>query len=220
QLRQEVLLARLAELAAGGLGLELLDEIPQLEPAEKIRVGIGPLSMSQVRFLLSLGRAIARVLSFEGGCNDEHVSQTAFSVGFHDHPADSRVRCQATKLAADRRQLAIFVHGSQLKQRLVAVANRFGPWWIEEGEFVDQAEVEGQKLEDDRRKVGSLNLGRHESLAAEIVVFAEQPDADSGANAAAAALPLVGRCLRDRFNRQPLQFAARRVAADARGPGI
>src|SRR5438046_1917423 len=76
QLGQKVLLARLAKLAAGGFGFELMDEIPELEPAEEIGVGVEPLSVCQIGLLLPLGGAVAWILHFEGGSDDQHIGET------------------------------------------------------------------------------------------------------------------------------------------------
>src|SRR5437667_1964806 len=62
QFRQEVLLAGFAKLSARYLALEVLHEIPKLQPAEKIGIRVEPLRMGQVGFLLSLGRPASRVL--------------------------------------------------------------------------------------------------------------------------------------------------------------
>ena len=53
QLRQKILLARFAKLAPRNFRLQPLDEIPEFEPAEKIGIGVEPLRVSQVGFLLS-----------------------------------------------------------------------------------------------------------------------------------------------------------------------
>ena len=75
-------------------------------------------------------------------------------------------------------------------------------------------------MQNDCRQVGPLDFRRGESLAGEIVLLAEQPDADAGTEAAAAPFPLVGGSLRNGLNRQPLDLAAGAVAADAGGAGI
>ena len=147
-------------------------------------------------------------------------ARQCFAVGFENHPADPRIDRQPGQLPAERRELALVVDRTQLEQRLVAVANRFGPRRIEEGKLVDRAQVEREQLQDDRRQIRPLNFRRREAVAAEKVLFAEQPNADARPDAAAAALPLIGRGLRNGFDRQPLQLAAGRVAADAGGAGI
>ena len=61
-----------------------------------------------------------------------------------------------------------------------------------------------------RRISGSVNR------AGEKIFFGIEPDADSIGNAPATAFALVGAGLGDLLDRQPLDFAARRVAADTR----
>ena len=215
QLGEKILPAGFAELPAARLLLELLDEIPQLEPAEEIRIGIGPLGMGRVGLLLAIGRPLARVLHFQGRGDDQHVGQAVLAVGLQDHPADPRIDGQAGELPAERRQPAVLVDRAQLEQRLVAVANRLGPRRIEKRKLVDRPQIERQKLQDHRGQVRPLNFRRREPLAAQEIFFAEQANADARPDAAAAPLALVGRGLRNRLDRQPLHFAAGRVAADA-----
>ena len=66
-----------------------------------------------------------------------------------------------------------------------------------------------------RRISGSVNSGRQLE-----VLFGVQPDADAVRGAAAAALALVGRRLRDRLDRQPLHLGPAAVPGDARGARV
>jgi len=137
QLGEEILLARLAKLVASGFGLEVVEKIPQLHPTEEVGVGIEPLGVSEVGFLLPLGGALPRVLDLKGSRDDQHVGQTLLAARFNDHATDARVGGKAGELAADGCELAILIHGAQLEERLVAIANRLGPRRIEKRKLID-----------------------------------------------------------------------------------
>src|SRR5262249_50412596 len=161
-------------------------EIPQLQPAQKIGVRIEPLRVREVRFLLPIGRAIAWILNFQRGSDDQHFRQTMLAAGLDDHSADARINRQSGELAPDRRERFVFIDRAQLKQRLVAVADRLRTRWIEKRKFVDRTEVERQQLQNDSSEVRTLNFRRGKPLAGQIVVLAVQSDANAGCDSPAA----------------------------------
>src|SRR6478609_838239 len=165
QLRQKILLARLAELAPCNFRLQSLHEIPQREPAEKIGVRIEPLRVSQVSFLLSLDRPLARILHFERGGNNQNIGQALLAAGLDNHPSDSRINRQARELPANWRQPTVFIDRAQLKQRLVAVTDRLRSRRIEKWKLIDRAKIERQKLQNDGRQICPLNFRRGKPLA-------------------------------------------------------
>jgi len=101
-----------------------------------------------------------------------------------------------------------------------AVAHLAAVGRVEERELVDLAEPERLHLQDHRSEAGAQDLGVRIGRAGLEVLRGVQADADAVRLAAAAALALVGGCLRDGFDRQSLDLQARAVAADPRGARI
>ena len=91
---------------------------------------------------------------------------------------------------------------------------------LDERERGDVAEVERGHLQDDRGEVGAQDLRVGELRPGLEVVLGVEPDADAVGRAAAAALALVGRGLRDRLDRQPLHLEPLAVAGDAGRAGV
>jgi hypothetical protein len=152
---------------------EVLGEVPQIEPRQKIRFGVQPLRVGHVSLLLPFGRPITGILHFEGRRNNQEVGQAALAICFNDHPPNSRIDRQPGQLPPNRRQPAGFIDSSQLEQISVAVADCFAARRIEKRKFVNGAQIQSEQLQDDSGQVRALNLGRGESLPAQVVFLAE-----------------------------------------------
>ena len=101
-----------------------------------------------------------------------------------------------------------------------SIANLAGVRRFDEREVRDLAEPGLGHLQDHGREVGAQDLGLGELRTGGEVLLAVEPDADARSQASAASGPLVGRCLRDGFDRQSLHLGARRIARDSREPGV
>ena len=77
-----------------------MKEVPQLEVAEEVRIGMSELFVLFVRRLLFVERPVAWVLSFEGGRDDQDVVQTSLGVPGQDDARDPRIDGQPRQLAA------------------------------------------------------------------------------------------------------------------------
>ena len=87
-----------------------------------------------------------------------------------------------------------------------AVGDVAGVRRFDERERRHVAQADGGHLQDDRGQVGAQDLGIGELRPGLEVLLGVQPDADAVGDAPAAALPLVGRRLGDRLDRQPLDL--------------
>ena len=101
-----------------------MKEIPQLQEAEKVRIGMSKRLVLFVRLLLLVDRAIARVLSFQRRCDDQDVIQTRLVITRQNDARNARIDRQLGELASEFRQLVTLVDRSEFKQRFVSVANR------------------------------------------------------------------------------------------------
>ena len=106
---QEVLLAELAELILGQVLALLLDEAPEVEQGQEVRVRVIEGGVDLVRRLLTVERALARVLDAQGAGDDQHLGQAVVIPGGEQHPAEARVHRQARELEPERGQLAPLV---------------------------------------------------------------------------------------------------------------
>ena len=94
-------------------------------------------------------RPVAHVLDAQRGCNDEHLVQRLAIARLQDHAANARVQRQFGQLGAHGRQLVVIVHRAQLAEQGIAVGDRLGPRWLQEGELIDLAEAKALHAQDD-----------------------------------------------------------------------
>ena len=88
------------------------------------------------------------------------------------------------------------------------------------GKTLDVGQVQRFHAQDDagQRRAQHFRIG--EARPGVEIRFVVQADADALRHPAAAAGPLVGRCLRDLFDLQLLDLVAVRIALDPRQPGV
>ena len=79
-------------------------------------------------------------------------------------------------------------------------------WRVDERKLKRRPELLIRHRQNDRRQIGALNLGLGELGPGVEVLFFEEPDCDTGTEAAATAAALVGRCLRYRLDWQTLDL--------------
>jgi hypothetical protein len=171
--------------------------------------------------LLLLGRAFTGVLDGQRRGEDEDLAETAVAVGLDHHATEPRIERQLRELAAERRQLLARillgrVERTELFQKLDAVLDVAPVRRIDERERRDVTEPKRGHLQNDRGKVGAEDLRVGELGPRDEVIVAVEPDAGAVGHPPAAPLALVGRRLRDRLDRQPLDFEAVAVARDPR----
>ena len=219
QVVQEVGAAHAAEGRGGELALPLGQVIPQVQVGDEVRVRVGEPAVLVVGLLLRLGRPLARVLDGQRRRDDQHLADAAVPVGFEDHPADARVHGKPGQLAPQAGDVATFER-VQLGEEGQSVGDVAGVGRVDEREGGDVAEADGRHLQDHRGQVGAQDLGIGELRPGLEILFGVQPDADAVGGAPAAALALVGRRLRDRLDRQPLNLGPVAVPGDARGARV
>jgi hypothetical protein len=121
---------------------------------------------------------------------------------FQHHTRQARVDRELAELAAQRRQLInrrLLVGGNrpELFQQTHAVLNIAFIRRFDERKRRDVAQPQGGHLQDNGRQVGAQNFRVGKLRARQEIVFGIETNADPFRHAAAAALTLVGRCLRD-----------------------
>ncbi len=214
--------AALAELVARQLAAPAAHVLPEVQPGQEIRAGIGEAGVRGVRLGGLVRRPLAGILGREPGRDDHDLVQAAQLVGLEHHATDARVDRQPGQRAPDVRQPGGIAadHGPQLGEQADAVAHRGAIGGVDERELLDRAELGARHLQDDRGEVGALDLGVGELGSGVEVVGGVEPDADAVRDAPAAPGALGGRGLRDRLDGQALDLRAPRVARDARGPRV
>ena len=220
QVVEELGVAALAELVAGEAELLLAQVAPEVHEREEVGALVGEARVESVRLLALVGRPLARVDDRERGRDHDHLAGAAAAVALEHHPAEPRVDRQLREPAAERRQPLAVVERRELLQQPDPVAHLAPVGRVEEREVLDVAEPRGGHLQDHRGEVRAQDLGVGEPRALVEVLLRVEPDADAVRDAPAAALALVGRRLRDRLDRQPLDLQPRAVAADPRRAGI
>ena len=218
---QELALGLLAELVDRELVAALVQVAPEVEEGEEVRAVVGVAGVRLVGLGLLVGGPLANVLDRERRGDHDHLVGAAEPVGLEHHPAHPRVHGQLREPPAERGEVAAgLVQRAQLLQQRDAVAHLAAIRRVQEREVLDVAEVDRRHLEDHGREARAQDLGLGEARALEEVLLAVEADRDAVGRAPAAALALVGRRLRDRLDRQPLDLQPRAVARDAGGPRV
>ena len=220
QVVEELGVAATAELVARQRALLLAQVAPQVQEREEVGMLVGEAGVELIGLLALLGRALARVLDRQRGGDDDDLLRAAEPVGLEDHPAEPRVDGQLGEPAAERRELLALVERGELLQQADPVADLTPVGRVQEREVGDVAELRRRHLEQHAGQVGAEDLRVGEARALLEVLLVVEPDADPVGDPAAAALALVGRRLRDRLDRQPLDLQPRAVAADPGGAGV
>ena len=102
-----MLLAPGAQLRLRQVFVRLAVGVPEFQHAEKLRRGIGENGMGVVGGLACIGRAFARILDAQEGCDHQHLAQHAVLARRDQHARQLRIDRKPGHLAADRRQAAI-----------------------------------------------------------------------------------------------------------------
>ncbi len=95
EIGKEVLLARLAEFAAGEGVFLFVKKFPDVEVGEEVGVGVGEFFVRGVGEVALIEGTVARVLGREGGGDDEDVVEAAVLLTGEDHATDSGVDGEA-----------------------------------------------------------------------------------------------------------------------------
>jgi hypothetical protein len=220
QVVQELGQAALAELVAGELALALAQVPPQVQVGDEVRALVGEPGVRLVGLRGLVAWPLARVLDRQRGSDDDHLGRAAQPIGLEHHPAHPRVDRQVGQAPPQLRQPAANVERAELLEQRDPVAHLAPVRRVDEREVLDVAETGRGHLQDHRRQARALDLRIGEARARRKIVLLVETDADALGDASAAALALVGRRLRDRLDRQPLDLQPRAVAADPRRPRV
>ena len=206
---------------AGRPGLLLLLEVlPELEVGEEVGVGVGEPGVQLVGVRPMLQRPLPRVLDGQCRGDHHHLGEAAGAAALQHHPGQPRVDRELGQPAADVGEALAGVERAQLLEQVDAVGDVAPVRRVDERERGDVAQADGGHLEDDAGQVGAQDLRFGVFRAGQEVRLVVQPDADAVGRAAAAALALVGRGLRDRLDGQPLHLEAVAVAGHPGGAGV
>jgi hypothetical protein len=117
-------------------------------------------------------------------------------------------------------QVLVLVDCAEFGQAPVAVTDGARVRRLDERKLVHFTELESEHAQDHagQRRAQDFRIAVLRPRVE--IFFVVQAHADSRTDAAAAALALLGSCLRDRLDVQALKLVALRVALDARGAGI
>ena len=220
KLSQQLLLLALGDLVFALPALAVLQPLPQLQVAEKLRAFVVELLVRGIGGLRVFDRPVAHVLHAEGAGDDQDFGQRLAVARFEDHAADTRVERQTRQLAADRREFVEIVDRAEFGEQLVTVGDGAFRWWFQERKVLDRAEVQRLHPQDHagQRRTHDFRVAELRALAEILLVV--QADADAVADTPAAPGTLVRRGLADRLDQQLLDLVAVAVALDARGAGV
>ena len=218
--REEVVAAGLVELPVRFVVQPLLEEPPELEEAEEVRLLVGELLLRLVGGLRALERPLARVLHRQRSGDHQHFGEASLLFCREYHPADPRIDRKPRELAPDLRQVVPLVHCPELREERVAVGDRPRRGGIDERELLDRDEPERLHPQDHRRerRAEHLRLGERRTPAEVLLVV--EADADPGGDPPAAARPLLRRGLADPLDLELLDLAAVAVPLDPREAGV
>ena len=209
-------LSAVRELLAG----ERLEELPEVDERQEVRALVAEAQVRLVRRLRLLEGPLARVGHRERARDHQRLREAAALARRQHDPTDPRVERQLRELAADRRERAALVDRAQLGEELVAVGDRPRRRRLDERERVDRPELERGHLQDHARERAPQDLRLREPRARLVVGLGVEPHADAVAHAPAAPGALVGVRPRDLLDLEQRGLVARRVALDAREPGV
>lgn len=114
-----------------------LQVVPDLEQREEVRLLVVKTSVRPVRRLGPLERALARIIHFEHGGDDEHLGEAVLALRRDDHARDARVDREARELPPERREGVGLIHGAELGEKLIAIGDHARRRRVEEGEALD-----------------------------------------------------------------------------------
>jgi hypothetical protein len=170
---------------------------------------VGEARVRLVGLRLLLGRALAHVLDREPGHDHDRLVGAAQPVGLEHHPRQPRVDRQLRQPPPQRREPAAGILGiesAQLVEEVDPVADLRRSGGSRNGKSSIAAEPERRHLQQHGGQARAQDLGVGEARALVEVLLGVEADADAVRRAPAAALALVGRGLRDRLDRQPLDL--------------
>ena len=117
-------------------------KIPELEVTEEIRSLVVEWRVTVVRCLTFLVRTLARVLELQRRGDHKHLGKTILLVGRENNAADTGIDRQAAELPPPGRQLTLRVDGTNLVQRPIPIAHRFGARWVKERKIFHVAQLQ------------------------------------------------------------------------------
>src|SRR5205807_1827162 len=133
---------------------------------------------------------------------------------------DPGIDRQPGQLPTDSRQPELLVDRAELEQGVVPVPEATAVGGIDERKLFGIAEIERSHLENDGCEVRPQDLGRRERGSPFEVLLGIEAYANTRARAPGPPCSLVGRCLRNLFDREATDLPPRVVSADARRPGV
>lgn len=93
--RQKILFAPLAQLAAGKLPLFGVERLPELEQGEEVGAFVTETGVGGIGLFGGFERALAYILDAESGRNDEDLVENVFFLGLQNHATEVWVSGQA-----------------------------------------------------------------------------------------------------------------------------
>ncbi len=121
---QEMLFAQALEFAPREMPAFIVQEGPEVQEAEEIRIRMAEGGMDLIGRLLLFERSLARILHRQRGGDDGQLAQAMVLGAGEQHAADARIDRQARELLADRGELALAVDRRQLLQCPIAIRDQ------------------------------------------------------------------------------------------------
>ena len=199
--------------------------IPQIYKREEVGFFVVEATMFFVRCLLFVHRTFARILNGERGRDNHRLTHAAMFLRFQHHTRQTWVDRQLRELATERRQFigaGLFIRGdrAQFFEQTHAILDIAFIRCFDKRERSDIAQPQRGHLQNNRGQVGTQNLRIGKLRARKEIVFGIETNTDPFGHTPTAAFTLIGRRLRNGFNRQTLHFGAIAVAADTRCTGV
>ena len=176
--------------------------------------------MRLVGCLRLVERTLARIGHRQRARDHQRLGEAVALARRQHDPADARVERQAGELAPDVGQRAALVDGAELGEQLVAVGYGARARRFDERERVDRSEVERRHLQNHARERAAQDFRLGKARTRRVIGLRIEAHADAVLHAPAASRALVGIRLRDLLDLEERRPVARRIALDAREPGV
>ena len=158
QVIKEIATAPAAKLVLAHRLALFFETSPEIDECGEIRGFVGPLRMRLIGGLLSLDRALARILHRQAAGNDQQLFQAILIDRFEKHATDAGIDRQARQLSADVTDRPATVHRSELLQQREAIADGAAIRRLDKREILDPAQAQVQHLQDHCSQIGAQDL--------------------------------------------------------------
>ena len=212
---EEIVAAILALLGFGQMPLLFLEVLPELQQRDEIGLFVLEAGMLLVGMGGLVDGPFARIGHAQRGHDDGDFGQAMLVGAGQQHAPQPGVDRQLAQLAAQFGQVIPLIQRVDLLQGAQPVPDQTRVGRLDKRKAADVAQLQRVHLQDDGSEIGAKDFRIGKLGAIDEILLGIQANGDTRPDTSATAGALVGAGPGDFFNRQPLQLAAMRIAADA-----